>query len=456
MNRRRWLLSLAIGVILLGSLGYWGYHQYTVRKQLEIVLTNKYYRSFYDTLNNIQNVEVLLSKLLVAQAPEVDSKILLEIWQRANAAQTNLNQLPLPDISIGRTAKFLTQVGDYAYSLAGKVSSGVEKNPKERETLSRLYKQASTLNTDLQDMERQIAAGKLYLSELSQKTGRVFQRQESKLSSRNFQTVEEHMKGIPALIYDGPFSDHLEKKEPKGLTGGKITAEQAREKALEFLDRRHPPENYAVERVSINEGKIKAYQVDIASHRPGFQEWAAVAVSETGGHVLWYTSARNMGRQTLSLEQAREKAKEFLIRRGYRELIPTYYEHGGGVAIFNFAATQNGVILYPDQVKVSVALDDGQVVGLEAASYLMNHHRREIPRPRITAAQARTKLSPNLKNVTGGHLALIPAGVDKEKLVYEFRGQLDNDTFLVYINALDGKEEQVLRLVRNREGILTL
>lgn len=456
MTRRRWLLPLVIGVILLGSLGYWGYHQYTVRKQLEVVLTNKYYRSFYDTLNNIQNVEVLLSKLLVAQAPEVDSKILLEIWQRANAAQTNLNQLPLPDISVGRTAKFLTQVGDYAYSLAGKVSSGEEKNAKEWETLQRLYRQASTLNTDLQDIERQVAAGKLYLSELSRRTGRVFQRREPELASRNFQTVEEHMKGIPTLIYDGPFSDHLEKSEPKGLTGGKITAEQAREKALEFLDRRHPPENYVVERVSINKGKIRAYQVDIASRRLSFQERAAVAVSETGGHVLWYTNARNVGKQALTLEQAREKAKEFLIRRGYRDLVPTYYEHGGGVAIFNFAATQNGVILYPDQIKVSVALDDGQIVGLEAAGYLMNHHRREIPRPRLTAAQARAKLSPQLKNVTGGHLVLIPVGVEKEKLAYEFRGQLDNDTFLVYINALDGKEEQVLRLVRNPEGILTL
>ncbi|MEW6425543.1 MAG: PepSY1/2 domain-containing protein, partial [Bacillota bacterium] len=243
---------------------------------------------------------------------------------------------------------------------------------------------------------------------------------------------------------------------PKELTGGKITADQAGKKALEFIDRRYPPENYVVERVSINKGKIRAYNVDIASRLLSFQEKAAVALSETGGHVLWYTNARNVGKQSLSLEQAREKAKEFLIRRGYRDMLPTYYEHGGGVAIFNFAATQNGVILYPDQIKVTVALDNGQVLGMEAAGYLMNHHRREIPRPRLTAAQARAKLSPHLKNITGGHLAVIPIGTDQEKLVYEFRGQLDNDTFLVYINALDGKEEQVLRLVRNREGILTL
>ncbi len=456
MNRRRWLIPLAIGIIFLGGIIYWGYHQFTVRKQLEIALTNKYYRSFYDTLSNIQNVEVLLSKLLVAQAPQLDSQILMEIWQRANAAQTNLNQLPLPDISLSRTAKFLTQVGDYAYSLAKKVSLGQEKNAQEWETLQKLYKKASTLNVDLQDIERQIASGKLHLSELSRQTGRVLQRKETGLASRNFQQVEEHMKGMPTLIYDGPFSDHLEKSQPKGLTGSKITVDQARKKALGFIDRRYAQENYAVERVSISKGKIRAYNVEIASRLPNFQERVTVAVSETGGHVLWYANARNVGPEKLTLRQAREKAQQFLIRRGYTNLVPTYHEQGGGLAVFNFAATQNGVLLYPDQIKLTVALDNGQILGLEATGYLMTHHRRDLPQPRLTAAQARKKLSPHLKNVTGGHLALIPVGADKEKLVYEFRGELDKDTFLVYINALDGKEEQVLRLVRNTEGVLTL
>lgn len=456
MNRWRWILPLAIGIILLGGISFWSYHQFTVRKQLELALTNKYYRSFYDTLTSIQNVEVLLSKLLVAQTPELDNKILMEIWQLANAAQANLNQLPLPDISTGRTAKFLTQVADYAYTLARKMSLGQEKNTTEWETLKHLYKQASSLNTDLQDIERQIAAGKLYLSELSRQTGYVLQKKESDLASRNFQVIEEHMRLTPALIYDGPFSDHLEKSQPKGLTGEKITVDQARKKVVDRIDRQYPPENYIVEKVSLNKGKIRAYQVDISSRQSESNEKITVAISETGGHVLWYTNSRKVNEEKLSLSQAKEKAKQFLAQSGYPDLVPTYYEQGGRIAIFNFAAMQNGVLLYPDQIKVTVALDNGQILGIETAGYLMTHHQRDLPRPRITAAQARKKLSPNINNITGGHLVLIPTDPGKEILVYEFRGELDNDTFLVYINALDGKEEQILRLVRNPEGVLTL
>lgn len=456
MPRRRLVILAALGVILVGSLGFWGYHQFTVRRQLETALNNKYYRSFYETINHIQNVEVLLSKLLVAQAPEVDSRILLEVWQRANAAQANLNQLPLPDISLGRTAKFLTQVGDYAYSLAKKISTGEEKNSKDWETLKQLYKQASTLNTDLQDIERQLAAGKLYLSELSRQTGRVLQRKDTALAGRSFQKIEEDMKGVPTLIYDGPFSDHLEKAAPRGLTGEKITADQAGKKALDFVDRAHPAESYAVEKVSPSKGKITAHLVEIASRAPGAQEKITAAVSETGGHILWYANHRTVGARNIDLARAKEKAGNFLTSRGYVNMAPTYYEQGGGVAIFNFAATQDGVLLYPDQVKVSVALDNGQVLGMEAAGYYLTHRPRKLPQPAITPAEARKKLSPQLTGVTGGRLVLIPAGPEEEKLAYEFRGELDSDTFLVYINAQTGKEEQVLRLVRNPEGVLTL
>ena len=453
-SRWRWLLPSVIGVVLLGSFFYWSYQQFTIRKQLEIALSNKYYCAFYDLLENVQNVEVLLSKVLVAQAPEQDSKIFTEIWQRANAAQTNLNQLPLPDITMGRTSKFLTQVGDYSYSLLGEVAAGESKNEKDWENLRKLYKQTSALNTELQDMERKIAEGKLYMSELVRQTGWLIRREGPKLANGNFQEMEKHLKNFPTLIYDGPFSDHLEKRTPKGLTGKKISAAQAGDHALQFIDR-HPGTNYTVARTRTSEGKIPAYHVEIASPPPQANQRITVAISRQGGRLLWYASARDIGKDKISIAAAREKARKFLVQKGYQNMAPIYYEQGSGLAIFNFAAMQDGIILYPDQIKVTVALDNSQVLGVEATGFLMTHHRRTLPIPRLMPSQARAKLSAHLKNISGGRLVLIPAGMEQEKLTYEFRGQLDNDTFLIYINALNGKEEQVLRLIRNKEGILS-
>ena len=458
MSTIRWrrLLPLVIAVVLLGGLFLWGQQQYTVRKQLEVSLNNKYYRSFYDLLENVQNVEVLLSKVLVAQAAEQDSKIFTQIWQRANAAQANLNQLPLPDITTGRTSKFLTQVGDYSFMLLQKVAASQPKCQKDWDTLQTLYKQTSSLNTELQDTERKIAEGKLYLSELAQQTSRVVQKEGPKLANGNFQEIEDNLKSFPTLIYDGPFSDKLEERTARGITGAKINVFQAKARVLELVEHR-PGTKYMVEGIRKTEGKIPAYQADLISTSASSREKErlSVAVSRQGGKLLWYTLSRKVASNKITLAEAREKAVKFLSEKGYINMIPIYYEQGAGMVVFNFTATQNGVTLYPDQIKVTVALDNGQIFGIEATDYLMTHHQRIIAKPGLTLAQAKGKLSSHLTKIGGGRLTLIPRGTDNEVLAYEFRGELEHDTFLIYINAANGKEEQVLRLVRNKEGILS-
>lgn len=452
---RFWLLPVAAAVILLGGLGYWGFQQLTVRRQMETALNNKYQRSFYGLLENVQNTEVLLSKSLVAAAPGQDSRLFMELWQRANAAQADLNQLPLSGVQTGRTAKFLTQVGDYAHAMLAQVADGKPKSKEQWDTLNRLYRQSSDLNSELHGIEASIAGGRLYLSELSRQSARGLQREGPRLANDNFRTVEKHMQGFPTLTYDGPFSDHLENAPARGVTGKVIDADQARSVAVKSVSR-YPDTEYVVQRVSEGKGRIPFYRVEIAARPERGGERVAVAVSQQGGHLIWLTDSRAPGKIAWSIPRAREAALRYLEGHGFGQMVPVYYMQMGGAAVFNFAASQNGVVLYPDQVKVTVALDDGQVVGLEAAGYLAAHHRRTLPRPVLTAAAARARLSPRLQRVSGGRLALIPTPEGKDKLAYEFQGNLGADTFLVYINAQNGKEDQVLRVVRNHEGVLTL
>ena len=47
-----------------------------------------------------------------------------------------------------------------------------------------------------------------------------------------------------------------------------------------------------------------------------------------------------------------------------------------------FVPVKGGVRIYPDLVKVSVALDNGEIVGFEAMGYLMAHQRAKDPRSR--------------------------------------------------------------------------
>ncbi|GBF35684.1 spore germination protein YpeB [Desulfocucumis palustris] len=455
MKDKKWMLSLTLGLVLVAALGFWGYRQADARRTMEAALNNKYQRAFYDLTTHVQNMEVLLSKTLVGQETRQDTFLLMNLWQEADAAQKELGQIPVPDGLMTRTMKYLTQVGDYANTLAKQTIDGKPKTDEQWRTLRYLYSQSSGLNEELHNIESHVADGRLTLSELTTQTRKGLRKEGPQLANNNLQTLDKKMQQFPTLIYDGPFSDHLADKKPLGITGDSINADQARSKALGFIDRRGN-KDYVANVVHTQKGRTPSYQVDITSCPVRENERITAAISRQGGNVLWMLNSRAIGDKKVSLESAGDRAAKFLAGKGFKNMQSTYHEVQDRLAIYNFAATQGGVVLYPDLVKVSVALDTGQVVGFEASNYWDSHRDRKISAPRLTLAQARKKLSPHLEGVSGGRLALIPLSPDTETLTYEFKGNLGKDVFLVYINADNGREERLLRVVDTEEGVLTV
>ena len=52
-------------------------------------------------------------------------------------------------------------------------------------------------------------------------------------------------------------------------------------------------------------------------------------------------------------------------------------------------------------------------------------------------------------------LALIPTKWHTEVYCWEFKGKVEDNEFLVYINAQTGKEEDILLIVNTPDGTLT-
>jgi spore germination protein len=54
--------------------------------------------------------------------------------------------------------------------------------------------------------------------------------------------------------------------------------------------------------------------------------------------------------------------------------------------------------------------------------------------------------------VKENRLAIIPLPGWEEALCYEFRGIKSGEEFLIYINAIDGTEEKIQRIIRTPRG----
>ena len=84
-----------------------------------------------------------------------------------------------------------------------------------------------------------------------------------------------------------------------------------------------------------------------------------------------------------------------------------------------------------------------------------NHEKRNISNIKIDKETAKKKLNPDLDIQSEG-LAIIPTNWKTEILCYEFKGKIDNREFLVYINAENEREEDILVITNTPNGTLTM
>ncbi|MEL7564985.1 MAG: germination protein YpeB [Dehalobacterium sp.] len=452
--RRHWLTGiLAIALIITGV---WGFNQYRVNQDNRILLENEHQRSFYNLVENVENLSVLTSKSIVSGSPRQNIRLLSDIWWQANFAQDNLGQLPLSHVTLTRTQRFLTQLGDYAYTMAKSTADGQPMSTEQLNTLEDLHNQTTQLSADLIELQKDVAQNGVNWRKVKKASQEELDKESTGYLDVNFKKINEQINQYPTLIYDGPFSDHLETKNPKAVTGKMISWDEAKKIARNFVDRRNGIDYMVAENgKSTKDAIIPVYSVRITPRVPSLGEVIYVDVSQQGGHVTMVMNSRSVGEAKIGLGEALEKAKTFLSKTEFKSMVPTYSLRQENTLIVSFAYKEKDVIVYPDLVKVNVSMDNGQITGFESMGYLMQHEVRNLPEPKLTIEEAEQKLNPILK-VESRRLTLIPLVTGKEALCYEFKTSYKEDNFLIYINAMDGVEEQILQLLHTPGGTWTM
>ena len=436
---------LVIAVIALGILFYSKQEEYKQASQ------NSYNMAFYELVDYVQNVETYLAKSLISSTSEHGAETLTNLWREANLAQSYLSMLPIESQELANTEKFLNQVSDYSYSLSRKNIYNEDLSQDDLKNLKDLHNYSVELANTLNQLSEDLNSGRFKWDELTDKGTIAFAQQVDNVSKESFSNLEENFHEYAGLIYDGAFSEHLTSSEKKGLTGEDIEEEQAKQIAEQFIGQDQVKE---ISNLGFSENAtIPVYDFSITNQK---DENINLSISKKGGHIVYMNSNREVNTETISQEDANKLGKEFLNQKGYPNMKETYYLKQEGVVTINYAYTQEDVVIYPDLIKVKVALDNGEILGLETSGYLNNHtESRNLSNIKTTIEQARQTINPDLEIGSEG-LAVIPTEWKTEILCYEFKGKVDNREFLVYINAENGREEDVLMITNTPNGTLTM
>ncbi len=445
---RFFVYALAI-MLVLGGFLYTGARE---RDELRRSVAIGYDHAFEELTAAVGGLDTSLKKALCAASPSMVSAVCAESYAQCAAASQAIASLPYGNIELEHTAAFLSKTGDYVYFLSRSGARGEELDGEARENLASLSKNATAVAEALSDLSAQLIAGSVSVEELERAEDTIAGAEENITGSgfaSGFKEMESEFQELPSLIYDGPFSEHLEKSEPLTLRDlPEVSGEEAVSAAAEFLGVGEDELDLQYQR----EDSLPVYV--LTRETPGNVE--TIEVTRAGGKVVYYGTSREPDVGSMGGEDAVRVAARFLESRGYGNMRPTYWAAEAGEIVVNFAATEGEAICYPDLIKVTVASDTGAVSAFDAHGYTMCHTKRELPEAAVSEETAAEKISPAL-TVKDHNMAVVPTSGKYEVYCHEFICEdADGRHCLVYVNAETGLEERILLLLESENGTLTI
>ena len=409
-----------------------------------------YNKSLYEIVGYINTVEAELAKLQVTTTPNLTSTTLANIWRQSNMAKENLEQLPVNQKAMSNASKYLSQLSDFSYVLMKQTISDQKITDEEYEQVASLYTSCKELSDVMQDIYDDLNNGAIKWDELKNSGDEKLPNVDVEEAVSNIDKIGKTFQDYEGLIYDGAFSEHLLTESPKFLTGQEVSKDDARK----YIQSIFGEEN--IEYINDGEdsdGRIYLYTFEVKLKEA--ESVRTIYITKKDCKLYLMVSDRNVEQTNIEMDKAKEEGKEFLKKLGIENVIDTYYLRAENMAIINYAAVQNDVTLYPDLIKVKVALDNGEICSVESQGYIYNHTNREKITTSHSFEEAK-KVINNKIEVSSQNMAIIPTESKNEILCFEFKGKIDEREFIIYINAETLQEEKVLLILETQGGVLTM
>ena len=405
----------------------------TYRKQLE----NSYMKSFYEMVDNINSLEVNLSKIVATNNIDSQRELLSEIYESCMIGVTNINNLPISNEKLTEINSLLNTAGGFSYSLLLSNYNGNLIVEKDFQQIESIYDNVLELKYDINNYIQQLKYDYSIIDEIN------FDDSSGSQFSAGIIGSESADKKVPSLIYDGPFSNSVINKEIKGLSGVMVSQDTA----YQYLQSIYT--NKEIEYIGDTVGKFETYNFKVKTNNELF-----VSVTKNGCMMLTINSYGVGSGRAVSIEEGVGLAEGFADRLGFENMYSVWYQQTGNILYVNLAPIIDKVIYYPDLIKVKVDLCDAVIIGWEATNYATNHVDRNFSSS-IGLLDAIANISP-LLTVVERNLCIIPDKFVGEVSAYEFICEWEGYTYYIYIDANSGAEVNILRVVDTSNGNLLM
>lgn len=426
------VISLGVTSLALGTIVTFGWIN---MDNMQMNMAGASTQSLYELNSIIDNLDADLSKVRVTTSTGDRVRTLTEIAVESETAETVLERMPVELRMTEQLASFLNKMSDSAKTMIYDLARGGELTPSQISTLNYMY----TTNRTVKEAINELVANTNTMDMLNALRGK------DNILNESFTTIQNNSFETPKSIQDGPFADSVKKTNPKTLEGlEEITPQTAEELAWKYFADYKPESVRCTGEASGS--VLTAYNISVTT--PDGEMWAQI--SKLGGKVIMFDSYKECSQQNFSVDRCISIAEDFLSSLGYGQLKAVWTSENGAACNLNFAPVQDGVILYPDLIKVKVCEERGVVTGIEAMNYVLNHSERSLSDATISIDRAKENVSGDM-TIDGQRLTLIPLD-GEEILCYEFFGSFEGNEYYVYVDATTGEEMEVLTVIGTAQG----
>lgn len=385
---------------------------------------------------SLNEIDLSLKKGKYAASPYQAVLLAANVMLEAGSAKESLQHLPITDVRLSETAKYLSQTGEFVMWLAEKSVKGEEITEEDAQTLSSLSQKASALAAEIRDFGGEVAFENYGYDELS-----AFYAKTDDMTV--FERMESLFDGASSVVYDGKYSD-IDETEPEFFKEiSEMSETEAKEIAAYIMDVDVSGVTLGGE---VTQSGIGCYVFE------AYNGDRQVTLTKKGGCLFSYMNNFASENISLSEEAALAFAKEFLLRSGFSDMTETVMRYEGDVLIATFVSEKDGVIIYSEAVTVAISLDRGEVVAFTSAPFWQNLKLDRTFPSAVSEDVAATKVSKNLE-ITKVNRAFALSDGGREYPCYEFICKSASDGEVrVFVNSETGVEERIVLVTESENG----
>ena len=385
--------------------------------------------TMYELTGIMEHVDDDLERVRISASPAQQSRILTDLLVQARLAEVDLEKLPITCEEERNITTFINRTAMECERMLSKLRQGEPLNERDLEVLEGLYNANHSIRQELEGLTEKMTDKDLgeYLKGKGGMISETIHRLDTLTLEENraaFEKKKEEMKA-PGM--------HLMPENGENTIDGA----RAVELCNEYFQKYKISDFQCVGETAAH--GYAAYNVQ------GYDDKGTMLFAEIdrkNGQLVGFEYYEECSAENFDLQNAERIAEEFLDALGYDDMEIVKCRESGSTAEFIFLYEDDGVVYYPDEVRVKVCRSRGVVTGMDATRFLRNHKGRDEVNVKINMETAREKLSGKL-TVESARLAVVHTARG-ERAAYEFLCMYQDTYYYVYLDGETGEEIAII------------